>query len=157
MNLILIILHNFDISITESSTFKSKIMKTMIAKCTAVMTLLMIFSFGNSVQAQNKNVIKEINLYSNDGFNDLRNLISVNFDYTNPELYAGNFNTMLQFNVDENGELKNVQALGDSRYVNKEVESLVENLMFRVDRNKLSEDVLTTNYIMPVTISISDR
>ncbi len=129
-------------------------MEKLILKSIAI--LLIVFSFG-FIKAQTTSTIQEVTLSNNDGFNGLRNLIDANFNYTNPDLEEGSFVSIVEFNLAENGKIKNVHTSGDCKFVSTELENVIQNLLFKVNLDKLNENALSTNYKMPVVVNIKNR
>lgn len=132
-------------------------MSKIVCKSISVVAFTVVCSAFSLVSAQSPNTIQEVKLTNNDGFNNLRNLINANFDYTNPNLEEGTFNSLVEFNVAENGKITNVHAKGDCRYVSQELEDVMKNLLYKVDLEKLNSNALTTNYVLPVVVNVKNR
>jgi len=129
-------------------------MKKITFQSLGVLLLLIMCSFLNVTKAQSSNLISEVKIINGDGFNTLRQLIDSNFDYTNPNLQQGTFNSVLEFNVAENGKIKDVHASGDCRFVSSEIEKVIQSLLYTVDIEKLNGEPLSTHYKMPVVVNI---
>ncbi|MCJ7932071.1 MAG: hypothetical protein MUW56_00135 [Chryseobacterium sp.] len=113
----------------------------------------------NTIKAQitDHNTIQEIQLNKNETFNDIRNKLEANFDLTNPDYKQGTINSVVKFDISENGKIVNVHSKGDCKSVNKEIETVLSELDYRVDRKKLSENMVAYTYVMPVTVEIHNR
>ncbi|NIF05026.1 hypothetical protein F3J23_06180 [Chryseobacterium sp. Tr-659] len=113
----------------------------------------------NTVKAQNTdhNTIQEIQLNRSETFNDIRNRLEANFDLTNPDYKQGTVNSVVKFDIAKNGKIINVHSTGDCSTVNKEIETVLSELDYRVDRKKLSENMVAYTYVMPVTVEIHNR
>ncbi|PKF75843.1 hypothetical protein [Chryseobacterium sp. PMSZPI] len=113
----------------------------------------------NTVKAQatNHNTIQEIQLNKNETFNDIRNRLIANFDLTNPDFKQGTVNSVVKFDISQNGKIVNVHSTGDCKNVNKEIETVLSELDYRVDRKSLNENMVAFTYVMPVTVEISNK
>lgn len=127
------------------------------------MLALSIFLFGilgtlNLVKAQTSdNKIQEVFLQSGDGFGELRNLLRDNFDFTKQDYKEGIVNSDVRFSLSEDGKIINVSAKGDCKNVSKEIENVLSHLIYRVDMDKMSQKMVATSYVMPVTVTIANR
>lgn len=123
--------------------------------------LLSIFLFGflgmfNLIKAQNsENKIQEVIITSGDGFSELRQLLKDNFDFTNQDYKEGVVNSDVRFSLAENGKINNVHASGDCENVSKEIENVLSHLIYKVDMNKLSQKMIASSYVMPVSVTIN--
>lgn len=122
------------------------------------------FVFGtaailNTVQAQttDHNTIQEIQLNKNETFNDIRNRLAANFDLTNPDYKQGTVNSVVKFDIAKNGKIVNVHSDGDCKTVSKEIEAVLSDLDYRVDRKSLTDNMVAYTYVMPVTVEIHNR
>ncbi|MGG1920192.1 hypothetical protein AB1278_00065 [Chryseobacterium sp. NRRL B-14798] len=46
---------------------------------------------------------------------------------------------------------------GDCKTVSKEIEAVLSDLDYRVDRKKLTDNMVAYTYVMPVTVEIHSR
>lgn len=129
-------------------------MKSIFGKIISGIAFVMAVFFAQNMQAQ-QNSIQEIKLSNQDGFNELRNLLISNFDFTNPDLSEGNVNSTIEFSVSVNGKLTNIHANGDCKYVSQELEEVMQNLLLKIKPNQLNGYSSSTKYILPVTVEIS--
>ena len=127
-------------------------MKNMI-KLLGVFAILVTAGFTTTVNAQQSNLIKEVNINANDGFNELRNLVIQNFDFTNPDLSEGKINSEVKFEVSENGKIDHVSVNGDCKYVNKELQEVMTHLLYRFD----DSSKMNKSYVLPITVFIASR
>lgn len=127
------------------------------------MLALSIFLFGflgmfNLVKAQTSdNKIQEVFLNSGDGFGELRKLLKDNFDFTNQDYKEGVVNSNVRFSLSEDGKITNVHANGDCKNVSKEIENVLSHLIYKVDMEKLSQKMVASSYVMPVSVTIDNR
>ena len=127
------------------------------------MLALSIFLFGilgtlNLVKAQTSdNKIQEVFLQSGDGFGELRKLLKDNFDFTNQDYKEGIVNSDVRFSLSEDGKITNVRAKGDCKNVSKEIENVLSHLIYKVDMDKMSQKMVATSYVMPVSVTIANR
>ncbi len=114
---------------------------------------------SNTVKAQatDHNTIEEIQLNKNETFNDIRNKLVENFDLTNTDYKQGTVNSVVKFDIADNGKIVNVHSTGDCKTVSKEIETVLSELDYRVDRRKLSDNMVAYTYVMPVTVEINNR
>lgn len=124
-----------------------------IIKLLAVFAILLTAGFTSTVNAQQSNMIKEVNINANDGFNELRNLVIQNFDFTNPDLSEGKINSEVKFEVSENGKINHVSVNGDCKYVNKELQEVMTHLLYRFDDSSKKNK----SYVLPITVFIASR
>lgn len=113
----------------------------------------------NTAQAQttDHNTIQEIQLNRNETFNDIRSKLADNFDLTNPEYKQGTVNSVVKFDIAKNGKIVNVHSNGDCKTVSKEIETVLSELDYRVDRKSLTDNMVAYTYVMPVTVEIHNR
>ncbi|SDR08532.1 hypothetical protein SAMN05421664_3467 [Chryseobacterium soldanellicola] len=113
----------------------------------------------NTVKAQttNNNTIQEVQLNKNDAFNEVRNLLIANFDFTNSDYKQGIVNSEVQFDIAENGKIVNVHSKGDCKNVSKEIENVLSHLQYKIDSKKLNENMIASTYVMPVRVDINNR
>ncbi|MDQ1162006.1 hypothetical protein QE422_002374 [Chryseobacterium sp. SORGH_AS 447] len=123
-----------------------------------------LFVFGfvavmNTTKAQtsNNNTIQEVQLNKNDAFNEIRNLLMANFDFTNSDYKQGIVNSEVKFDIAENGKIVNVHSKGDCKNVSKEIENVLSKLQYRLDSRKLNENMIASTYVMPVRVDINNR
>ena len=127
------------------------------------MLALSIFLFGflgtlNLVRAQaTDNKIQEVFINSGDGFGELRKLLKDNFDFTNQDYKEGVVNSDVRFSLSEDGKITNVHANGDCKNVSKEIENVLSHLIYKVDMDKLSQKMVASSYVMPVSVTIDNR
>ncbi|HCN47863.1 MAG TPA: hypothetical protein DIT10_01985 [Chryseobacterium sp.] len=113
----------------------------------------------NTAKAQttDHNTIQEIQLNRSETFNDIRNRLEANFDLTNPDYKQGTVNSVVKFDIAKNGKIVNVHSTGDCKTVSKEIETVLSDLDYRVDRKKLTDNMVAYTYVMPVTVEIHNR
>lgn len=130
-------------------------MKKIVLKSVAALVLVFGMAFVNSAHAQS-NSIEEVKVNSNDGFGELRKLVTNNFDFTNPNFSEGFVNSQIEFNVSDNGKIVNVHAKGDCKYVSEELENVMNQLLYKVDVDKLNKNTIAATYVMPVKLRIDN-
>ncbi|GAA4166177.1 hypothetical protein GCM10022217_39530 [Chryseobacterium ginsenosidimutans] len=122
---------------------------------------LFVFGFAsvmNTAKAQTaNNTIEEIQLTKNDTFNDIRSRLMENFDLTNVDYKQGTVNSVVKFDIAKNGKIVNVHSNGDCKNVSKEIETVLSELDYRVDRKKINDNMVAYTYVMPVTVEINNR
>ncbi|WP_426478748.1 hypothetical protein ACP3T3_04620 [Chryseobacterium sp. CBSDS_008] len=113
----------------------------------------------NTAKAQttDHNTIQEIQLNKSETFTDIRNKLEANFDLTNPDYKQGTVNSVVKFDIAKNGKIVNVHSTGDCKTVSKEIETVLSDLDYRVDRKKLTDNMVAYTYVMPVTVEIHSR
>lgn len=113
----------------------------------------------NTAKAQttDHNTIQEIQLNRNETFNDIRSKLAANFDLSNPEYKQGTVNSVVKFDIAKNGKIVNVHSDGDCKTVSKEIETVLSELDYRVDRKSLTDNMVAYTYVMPVTVEIHNR
>lgn len=116
-------------------------------------------SVMNTVKAQNTNAntIQEIQLTKSDTFNDIRSRLMENFDLTNVDYKQGVVNSVVKFDIAKNGKIVNVHSSGDCKNVNKEIENVLSELDYRIERKNLNENLVAYTYVMPVTIDVNNK
>jgi hypothetical protein len=115
---------------------------------------------NNTAKAQisDHNTIEEIQLSKNkETFNDIRNKLMENFDLTNSDYKQGTVNSVVKFDISKNGKIVNVHSNGDCKIVSKEIENVLSELDYRVDRKQLNDNLVSYSYEMPVTVEIHNR
>lgn len=131
-------------------------------KIQLLITSLFVFGFVavmNTTKAQtsNNNTIQEVQLNKNDAFNEIRNLLMANFDFTNSDYKQGIVNSEVKFDIAENGKIVNVHSKGDCKNVSKEIENVLSKLQYRLDSRKLNDNMIASTYVMPVRVDINNR
>lgn len=120
-----------------------------------------IFGFSaiiNNAKAQtSNNTIQEVTVNKNDAFNEIRNLLMTNFDFTNSDYKQGIVNSEVKFDIAENGKIVNVRSKGDCKNVSKEIENVLSHLQYKINTDKLNQNMLASSFVMPVTVDISNR
>lgn len=115
----------------------------------------------NTVNAQTtgSNTIQEVKLYKNDGFNEVREILMDNFDFTASDYKQGTVNSVVKFEVAENGKIVNVHSQGECRNVSREIENVLKGSYYNGTRKKsaASADMMAYTYVMPVTLEIDQR
>ena len=113
----------------------------------------------NTTKAQttDHNTIQAIQLNKSETFTDIRNKLEANFDLTNPDYKQGTVNSVVKFDIAKNGKIVNVHSTGDCKTVSKEIETVLSDLDYKVDHNKLTENMVAYTYVMPVTVEIHSR
>jgi len=134
-------------------------MKNKIQIFVATLFIFGLTSVVNNMKAQTTsgNMIQEVLLNKNDAFNEIRNLLIANFDFTNQDYKQGVVNSEVKFDIAENGKIVNVRSKGDCKNVSKEIENVLSHLQYKVDPSKLNENMLASSYVMPVRVDISNR
>ncbi|GEN67805.1 MULTISPECIES: hypothetical protein [Chryseobacterium] len=134
-------------------------MRNKIQILTALLFVVGFSAVVNIAQAQttDHNTIQEIQLNKSETFNDIRTQLIANFDLTNPEYKQGTVNSVVKFDIAKNGKIVNVHSSGDCKSVSKEIESVLSELDYRVDRKKISDNMVAYTYVMPVTVEINNR
>lgn len=113
----------------------------------------------NTAKAQTSanNTIEEIQLSRSETFNDIRTRLMENFDLSNTDYKQGTVNSVVKFDISKNGKIVNVHSNGDCKSVSKEIETVLSELDYKVDRKKLNESMVAYTYVMPVTVEINNR
>jgi hypothetical protein len=134
-------------------------MKNKIQIFVASLFALGLTAIAGNVKAQttSNNTIEEIQLTKSDTFNDIRNRLIENFDFTNTDYKQGTVNTVVKFDIAKNGKIVNVHSNGDCKNVSKEIETVLKELDYRVDRKKVSDNMVAFTYVMPVTVEVNNR
>lgn len=108
-------------------------------------------------QTTSNNTIQEVQLNKNDAFNEIRNLLMSNFDFTNSDYKQGIVNSEVKFEIAEDGKIVNVHSKGDCKNVSKEIENVLSHLQYRIDSKKLNQNMIASTYVMPVRVDINNR
>lgn len=124
---------------------------------TMILLFASAFSTANAQTANPKNVIQEVKMSSNDGFNELRNLVVSNFDFTNPNLTEEEIDTVVKFNIAKDGEITHVNAEGECKYVSREIVEVMENLQYKLNTDKIRFDTKTNTFMMPIKVYVASR
>ncbi|MCQ9633702.1 hypothetical protein MP478_06860 [Chryseobacterium sp. WG14] len=134
-------------------------MRNKIQILTALLFVVAFSAVANIAQAQttDHNTIQEIQLNKSETFNDIRSQLIANFDLTKPEYRQGTVNSVVKFDIAKNGKIVNVHSSGDCKSVSKEIENVLSELDYRVDRKKISDNMVAYTYVMPVTVEINNR
>jgi len=128
-------------------------MKKKLIYILGTLGILAVSGVATTAKAQTSNVLQEVKLNPNDGFNELRNLVIQNFDFTNPDLSEGKINSEVKFEVSENGKIDHVSVNGDCKYVNKELQDVMTHLLYRFD----DSSKMNKSYVLPITVFIASR
>lgn len=131
-------------------------MKKIFLKTAAALLFGLTIMICNQLQAQTNNVIKEVKLNNNDGFNELRAYLINNFDFTNPNLTEGTMHSNIRFDVAESGKITNIHANGDCKYVDQELEKMMSKMLYKLDSEKVNKGVPTT-FTLPIRVDIASR
>ncbi|WP_294296272.1 hypothetical protein [uncultured Chryseobacterium sp.] len=134
-------------------------MKNKIQICIASFFVFGMMTVVNMVKAQTStnNTIQEVQLTKSDTFNDIRTRLMDNFDFTNTDYKQGMVNSIVKFDISKKGKIINVHSSGDCESVSKEIETVLSELDYKVDRNKLNDNLVAYTYVMPVTVEINNR
>lgn len=134
-------------------------MKNRIQICIASLLVCGFAAVLNTAKAQttDHSTIQEIQLNRSETFNDIRNKLEANFDLTNPDYKQGTVNSVVKFDIAKNGKIVNVHSTGDCKTVSREIETVLSDLDYRVDRKKLTDNMVAYTYVMPVTVEIHSR
>ncbi|MCJ8153483.1 hypothetical protein MKJ01_06860 [Chryseobacterium sp. SSA4.19] len=113
----------------------------------------------NTIKAQTaaNNTIEEVKLHKNDGFNEIRELLIDNFDFTNADYKQGVVNSEVRFEIAENGKIVNVHSKGDCKNVSKEIENVLKGSNYPAGRKKSDHNMIAYTYVMPVTVEIDSK
>lgn len=135
------------------------VMKNKIQIFVATLFIFGLTAVVNNAKAQTTsgNMIQEVLLNKNDAFNEVRNLLMANFDFTNQDYKQGVVNSEVKFDIAENGKIVNVRSKGDCKNVSKEIENVLSHLQYKVDPSKLNENMLASSFVMPVRVDINNR
>lgn len=128
-------------------------MKNTILKTFGFIGVLAISTVFSNAKAQEANLLQEVNVTQKENFKELRNLVSQNFDFTNPNFSEGNTKSVVKFEVAENGKINNVEVSGDCKYINEELKNVMTQLSYKF-RNP---NQLSNVYVMPINILIASR
>lgn len=128
-------------------------MKNTILKTFGFIGVLAISTVFSNAKAQEANLLQEVNVTQKENFKQLRNLVSQNFDFTNPNFSEGNTESVVKFEVAENGKINNVEVSGDCKYINEELKNVMTQLSYKF-RNP---NQLSNVYVMPINILIASR
>lgn len=128
-------------------------MKNTILKTFGFIGVLAISAVFSNAKAQEANLLQEVNITQKDNFKQLRNLVSQNFDFTNPNLSEGNTESVVKFEVAENGKISNVEVSGDCKYINEELKNVMTQLSYKFH----NPNQLSNVYVMPINILIASR
>lgn len=129
----------------------------MISKMVALSIFVFAGLFNVAKAQESEKNIQEVVLRSGDAFGELRKLVKDNFDFTASEYKEGVINSDVRFSLAENGKITNIRAKGDCKNVSKELENVLANLLYKVDVNKLNQNMMATTYVMPVSVTIDNR
>lgn len=134
-------------------------MKNKIQIFVVSLFALGLTAIAGNVKAQvtSNNTIQEVQLNKNDAFNEIRNLLIANFDFTNSEYKQGVVNSEVKFDIADNGKIVNVRSKGDCKNVSKEIENILSHLQYKIDANKLNENMIASSFVMPVRVDINNR
>ncbi|MBV6878570.1 hypothetical protein AXA65_04270 [Chryseobacterium sp. FP211-J200] len=129
----------------------------MISKMVALSIFVFAGLFSVAQAQESEKNIQEVVLRSGDAFGELRKLVKDNFDFTNSNYKEGVINSDVRFSLVENGKITNIRANGDCKNVSKELENVLANLLYKVDVNKLNQNMMAATYVMPVSVTIDNR
>lgn len=129
----------------------------MISKMVALSIFVFAGLFSVALAQESEKNIQEVVLRSGDAFGELRKLVKDNFDFTAAEYKEGVINSDVRFSLADNGKITNIHANGDCKNVSKELENVLANLLYKVDVNKLNQNMMATSYVMPVSVTIDNR
>lgn len=132
-------------------------MKKIFTKAVAILALGVAISVFSQIKAQSSNNIEEVTINSKGIFGELRQLVISNFDFTNPNLTEGTTDSVLEFNIAENGKITNIHAKGGCKYVSEELEHVMKSLLYKVDVNKLNKNLMASTFIMPVSVNVNSK
>ncbi|MCW3167393.1 hypothetical protein OMO38_02525 [Chryseobacterium sp. 09-1422] len=134
-------------------------MKNKIQIFVASLFALGLTAIVGNVKAQttSSNTIQEVQLNKNDAFNEIRNLLIANFDFTNSDYKQGIVNSEVKFDIADNGKIVNVRSKGDCKNVSKEIEKVLSQLQYKIDPSKLNQNMIASSFVMPVRVDINNR
>lgn len=128
-------------------------MKKKLIYILGTLGILAVSGAITTAKAQTSNVLQEVKLNPNDGFNDLRKLVIQNFDFTNPDLSEGEIDSLVKFDIAQNGKISNVNVNGECKYVSKELENVLTSLQYKF--NPADNRTMAANtYSFPVKVII---
>ena len=130
-------------------------MKKLAINFIGAFAIVALMSVNVNAQNQSSNTIPEVTIRNSDGFNKLRGLLTSNFDYTNPKIGQGTFNSMVEFDLAEDGKITNIKAKGDCPHVSGEIVNTMNSLLYKVDISKMKQEDLIAHYRMPIIVSVS--
>ena len=135
------------------------VMKNKIQIFVASLFALGLTAIAGNIKAQttSNNTIQEVQLNKNDAFSEIRDLLMANFDFTSQDYKQGIVNSEVKFDIAENGKIVNVRSKGDCKNVSKEIENVLSHLQYKIDANKLNENMLASSFVMPVRVDINNR
>ena len=102
-----------------------------------------------------QNTIDEVKVAKTDQFAKLRNLVMTNFNFDNPDYKDGIIDSNVRFEVDETGEIVNVKATGDCKFVARELEEVMNDLSYKFNLHKTQPG--NSAFVMPVRLMIATR
>ncbi|WP_144283752.1 hypothetical protein [Chryseobacterium echinoideorum] len=108
-------------------------------------------------QMKNSNTIEEVLISKNDAFAEIKKLLIQNFDFTNSDYKEGIVNSEVKFDIAENGKIVNVRSKGDCKNVSREIENVLSHLQYKIDSDKLNDNMLASSFVMPVRLDIANR
>ena len=129
-------------------------MKKNIIYKLGVLGILSVAGLITTVKAQTSNILQEVKVNHNDGFNDLRNLVVQNFDFTNPNFTQGEVDSVVKFNIAKDGKIRNVNVNGECKYVSEELEKVMTHLMYKFNPAD-KRTAATETYSFPVRVLIA--
>lgn len=134
-------------------------MKNKIQIFVASLFALGLTAIAGNVKAQttSSNTIQEVQLNKNDAFNEIRNLLIANFDFTNSDYKQGIVNSEVKFDIADNGKIVNVRSKGDCKNVSKEIEKVLSHLQYKIDPSKLNQNMIASSFVMQVRVDINNR
>jgi hypothetical protein len=134
-------------------------MKNKIQIFVASLFALGLTAIAGNIKAQttSSNTIQEVQLNKNDAFNEIRNLLIANFDFTNSDYKQGIVNSEVKFDITDNGKIVNVRSKGDCKNVSKEIEKVLSQLQYKIDPSKLNQNMIASSFVMPVRVDINNR
>jgi len=134
-------------------------MKNKIQIFVASLFALGLTAIAGNIKAQttSSNTIQEVQLNKNDAFNEIRNLLIANFDFTNSDYKQGVVNSEVKFDIADNGKIVNVRSKGDCKNVSKEIEKVLSHLQYKIDPSKLNQNMIASSFVMPVRVDINNR
>lgn len=134
-------------------------MKNKIQIFVASLFALGLTAVAGNVKAQttSNNTIQEVQLNKNDAFNEIRNLLIANFDFTNSDYKQGIVNSEVKFDIADNGKIVNIRSKGDCKNVSKEIENVLSQLQYKIDPSKLNQNMIASSFVMPVRVDINNR
>lgn len=121
-------------------------------KLKILLLIVFLFSFINiQAQIEEKEQLNQ-NAEFPSGVNGFRQRLIANIDFDLFE-FIGKITTTLSFTIDENGDLKNIKAIGNNQYFNEEVVRVVKSIKTKWKPAKKDGKVIESTFSAPLTVN----